>query len=140
MDANEQRARKLLAAEYERDGLLDLADAVRHEPQCLSAYEDCAIRVISAALRSQGQAVAVEWKPIAEAPRNGKYILAVEADGVSPPYVTCWRTFRDGFGNQHTGFIESDSGELGPYPCEPTHWAELPSTAAIARPANKEQP
>lgn len=66
------------------------------------------------------------WLPIASAPRDGTYILAGEYDATEPPFVTCWRTFRDGFGEEYTGFIEPDSGELGPFPCYPTVWQPLP--------------
>lgn len=65
-----------------------------------------------------------DWQPIATAPRDGTPVLAWE-DGVA--YVTEWQeSFRDGFGDTHTGWVEPDVGELGPYPCHPSHWMPLP--------------
>lgn len=51
----DQRAIELLAAEYERDDLQEMADSLRMEPDVLFSSEQRALRAISAALRSQGQ-------------------------------------------------------------------------------------
>ena len=48
---DQQRARELLAAEYERDGITHVPDCIRHEAM-LTEMEHRAIRAITAALRA----------------------------------------------------------------------------------------
>ena len=61
---DQQRARELLAQEYERDGITHVPDCIRREPM-LTDMEHRAVRAITAALRA-----APEWKPIETAPEG----------------------------------------------------------------------
>ena len=58
MTDDQQRARELLAQEYERDGITHVPDCIRREAM-LTTMEDRAIRAITAALRAAPDAVAL---------------------------------------------------------------------------------
>jgi hypothetical protein len=69
---------------------------------------------------------ALGWRPIETAPKDGTDVLLFEAGFVPGQYVTNWRKFTDGFGDQYEGWASPDSGELGPCRMAPTHWMPLP--------------
>lgn len=48
-----QQARELLAAEYEREGILYMSDLLRARGEQLTTYEERAVRAIEAALRTR---------------------------------------------------------------------------------------
>ena len=71
---DQQRARELLAQEYERDGITHVPDCIRREAM-LTEMEHRAVRAITAALRAAPEAVALRTamrtlEQIASTPRN----------------------------------------------------------------------
>ena len=66
MDEIEKRARELLAAEYERHGVLNAVDPI------MFVVDRAAVDAITAILRS---VQAAEWKPIESAPKDGTTVL-----------------------------------------------------------------
>lgn len=63
---DQQRARELLAQEYERDGITHVHDCIRHEAM-LTEMEHRAIRAITAALRAAPEGfVMVPVEPTAD--------------------------------------------------------------------------
>ena len=78
---DQQRARELLAQEYERDGITHVPDCIRREAM-LTEMEHRAIRAITAALRA-----APEWQPIDTAPKDSRVLVRCESGSV---YAAHW--------------------------------------------------
>lgn len=82
----EQRARDLLAAEYERDGIGFLPGLIRKPGGMLTMFEDRSIRAIKAALTEasrpslSAQAVGDGWRSIESAPKDGTRVRLMNAN------------------------------------------------------------
>ena len=105
MDEIEKRARELLAAEYEREGM-DTAASTILSGGTTTHDEQTALRAIAAALRSV-QALS-QWKPIESAPKDGTTVLI--------HYTNCLgngRTVKAKYiprFYEESGFVDGDGG------------------------------
>lgn len=136
MSSIEQRARELLAAEWEADGQVMLSGMIRlgHPAAINNEHTQRTLRAIEAALRLSAGA---DWQPIETAPKDGTKIL-IWRDGWDYAPVA-WRdaidcdegsfgawVFADhlclGVGDGCLGWNEDiEDGHM------PTHWMPLPA-------------
>lgn len=98
MTDDQQRARELLAQEYERDGITHVPDCIRREAM-LTEMEHRAIRAITAALRAAPEEEEDEEEEDNDAiERAAKALHANGADSMTSD--TPWSELHDGEVNQ----------------------------------------
>lgn len=131
---DQQRARELLAQEYERDGITHVPDCIRREAM-LTEMEHRAIRAITAALRA-----APEWQPIETAPEGRLVVVGwLDAEDSHYPENYEFDYLEDGLWAKHEdcaehAFAVAPPGSQMPKEQPPYQWwMDLPAFPA-ARP------
>ena len=136
MTDDQQRARELLAQEYERDGLKATAATIRSDiPGPPSMHQITALRAITAALRA-----APEWQPIETAP-EGKLVVVGWLDTEDSHYPENYEFdyLEDGLWAKHEDCVEHAQAVAPPGSKVPKEqppyqwWMDLPAFPA-ARP------
>lgn len=114
----EQRARELLAAEYENHGYMDYARYIRSGAVLTNGI---VIRAIEAALRLSAGA---DWQPIETAPKDGTVVMIHER-WEDVPIFASWR---NGRWYADTSNYDGDAGVYDTI-CQQnvTHWQPLPA-------------
>lgn len=131
---DQQRARELLADEYERDGITHVPDCIRREAM-LTEMEHRAIRAITAALRA-----APEWQPIETAPEGRLVVVGwLDTEDSHFPENYEFDYLEDGLWAKHEDCVEhahavAPAGSQMPKEQPPYQWwLDLPAFPA-ARP------
>ena len=131
---DQQRARELLAQEYERDGITHVPDCIRREAM-LTEMEHRAIRAITTALRA-----APEWQPIETAPEGRLVVVGwLDAEDSHYPENYEFDYLEDGIWAKHEDCVEHARAVAPPGSQMPKEqppyqwWMDLPAFHA-ARP------
>ena len=134
MTDDQQRARELLAQEYERDGITHVPDCIRREAM-LTEMEHRAVRAITAALRA-----VPEWQPIETAPEGRLVVVGwLDAEDLHYPENYDFDYLEDGLWAKHEDCVEHAHAVAPPGSKMPKEqppyqwWMDLPAFPA-ARP------
>ena len=118
MTDNMQRARELLAAEYEKHARPFTARTILSNPERVGEDFNRALRAIAAALRS---AQVPEWRPIETAPKDELILVGpTKRMGI----CVAMHHSRDGW------VTETTNEWFGIY--TPTHWKPLPAAPTVS--------